>query len=340
MTNMKKNIKYAVLGLMAVAGMTLTSCSSDETYDVVGNPDNLIYFKANADNMFTGTVSHTPVGDYGDLSAKFPVMIQRAVTKDTKVTAVVDNSLVATYNEEHSTSYAAMPETAVNLGGMTVTIPKGEMSATDSIEITLNESALSSLTESSYLLPIRIADVQGEGKGSEQRGIGYVLINTVTRVVKEISDPSEMVGTLLTDYTGWTAKYSSGTTIDAAELFDNDLTNGAQLRKDEADGKTTTVIVDMGSSKNVSGLRVARYAYYYSYWNWWETYYFDSVKMEISSDGSKWTELDTVSSMVKSGGYQYIAFYGGISAQYLRLTFDSGWSSVSSLGELGVYVAN
>lgn len=338
MTNMKRNIKYAVLGLMAVAGMTLTSCSSDETYDVVGNPNNLIYFKANADNMFTGAVEHTPVGDFGSLSAKFPVLIQRAVTKDTKVTAIVDNSLVAAYNEAHNTSYVAMPETSVNLSGMTVTIPKGEVRATDSIEVKLNESALSSLTESAYLLPIRIADVQGEGKGSEDRGVGYVVINTSTKVIKEISDVSEMVGTLLTDYTGWTAKYSSETTINAEQLFDNDITNGAQLRNDEYDGKTRTVIVDMGSAKNVSGMRVARYAYYYSWWDWWETYYFNSVKIEISDNGNDWSDLDTATNMLELNGYQYIAFYGGVSTRYLRLTIDSSPSTVSSLAELGVYV--
>lgn len=338
---MKRNIKYAVLSLLAVAGITLTSCSSDEVYDVVGNPNNLIYFKANADNTFTGTVAHTPVGDFGSLNAKFPVLIQRAVSQDTKVTAVVDNSLVATYNEAHNTSYVAMPESAVNLGGMTVTIPKGEIRATDSIEVTLNESALASLTESAYLLPIRIAEVQGEGVGSEERGVGYILINTATKVIKDISDVSEMTGTLLTDYTGWTAKYSSETTINAEDLFDGDITNGPQLRTDEADGKTTTVIVDMVSSKKVSGLRVARYAYKYSWgsYSWWDDYYFTSVKIEASNNGNNWTVLDTATNMIKSEGYQYIAFYGGVSTRYLRLTIDSSPSTVSSLAELGVYIS-
>ena len=66
---MKINIKYAALSLLAVAGITMASCSDDESYDVYGNPQNLVYFKANADNTFTGTVAHTPVGDFGGVDA-------------------------------------------------------------------------------------------------------------------------------------------------------------------------------------------------------------------------------------------------------------------------------
>lgn len=47
---MKNIIKSAALGVLAVAGITMTSCSSDTVYDVVGNPNNLVYFKANANN--------------------------------------------------------------------------------------------------------------------------------------------------------------------------------------------------------------------------------------------------------------------------------------------------
>ena len=47
---MKNIIKSAALGVLAVAGITMASCSSDTVYDVVGNPNNLVYFKANANN--------------------------------------------------------------------------------------------------------------------------------------------------------------------------------------------------------------------------------------------------------------------------------------------------
>lgn len=156
---MKINIKYAALSLLAVAGITMTSCSDDESYDVYGNPNNLVYFQANADNTFTGTVAHTPVGDFGGVDAKFPVRILRPASCDTKVTAMVDASLVEEYNAAHNTDYKAMPESAVNLGGMTVTIKKGAVKADDSIKVSLKDEALASLTEKAYLLPIRLSQV-------------------------------------------------------------------------------------------------------------------------------------------------------------------------------------
>lgn len=333
-------MKYAVLSLLAVAGITMTSCSDDDSYDVYGNPNNLVYFKANADNTITGTIAHTPVGDFGGVNAKFPVRILRAASCDTKVTATVDASLVDVYNAEHHTEYKAMPESAVSLGGMTVTIKKGAMAAEDSIQVSLKEEALASLTEKAYLLPIRLSQVQGDGKGSEERGTGYVIVTTETKLIKDIESKDDVAGTLVTDYAGWSAKYSSGTAIEAAQIFDGDLTNGAALRADADGGRNKVVIVDMGAAKKVSGFRFARY-YKPGYW-WNEEYYFSSVKIELSSDGSTWSEAGTVteSAMPKSDGYQYCSFYGGVSARYLRLSFESGSSTVSSLAELGVYEAN
>lgn len=75
---------------------------------------------------------------------------------------------------------------------------------------------------------------------------------------------------------------------------------------------------------------------------WYDEYYFSAVKIELSKDGVNWDEAGTVteSEMPKNGGYQYCSFYGGVSARYIRLSIESGSSSVSSLAELGVYVAN
>jgi len=64
------------------------------------------------------------------------------------------------------------------------------------------------------------------------------------------------------------------------------------------------------------------------------------VQIEISNDGQKWTEVGTAleADMPKANGYQHIAFYGAVPTRYLRLTIESGSSSVSSLAELGIYV--
>ena len=334
--------KAWLLLLLAPCSLLLTSCSDDEQYDVVGNPDNLVYFKANADNTFHGMVIHTPVGDFGDINAKFPVRILRPARQNTQVKAVVDYTMVDAYNEANGTSYAAMPETAIDASRLTATILAGNIQAEDSIEIGIRQEALASLTAPAYLLPVRIIDVQGDGTPSEERGFGYVIVNTESKLIRTLADASEMPGTLITAGSDWTATYSSGVEITASELFDGSLSNGPQLRTDADGGKTTTVIVDMKEEAKVNGLRLARY--YMSYWGGWyiEEYYFSAVQIEISTDGQKWTEVGTAreADMPQADGYQHIAFYGAVPVRYLRLTIESGSSSVSSLAELGIYVEN
>lgn len=170
------------------------------------------------------------------------------MTQDTKVTVETDAALVDEYNATHGTAYVAMPAGACTLSATTLTIQKGQYSATDPVKISLNESSLASLTEKTYLQPLRITQVSGSGKTSEERGIGYIIVNTQEKSIKSISSASEVVGTLLTDYSGCAAWYDTGTDIAVADIFDNNVTNGPQLRADGADGKTQVVIVDMGEN--------------------------------------------------------------------------------------------
>jgi hypothetical protein len=338
-----KTTIFAKTGLLScsllLAASLFVACSDDEKYDVVGNPDNLVYFKANAENTITGTIVHTPVGHFGAVDAKFPVRILRPATQETRVTVTIDNSLINAYNEANGTNYVAMPESAIDASRLTVTIPKDSIAARDTIVVKVLESAFPNLNEKAYLLPIRISQVQGDGKGSEERGIGYVLVSTEDKLIKEIGSADDVLGSVLTDYAGWTAKYSTGAEINAGELFDGSLENGPQLRTDGNEGKNTCVIVDMQKQQNVSGFRLARY--WKSYWGgWWiEEYYFSSVHIDLSNDGTTWTEAGTAleADMPKADGYQYISFYGPVPARYLRLTIESGESAVSSLAELGVF---
>ena len=339
-----KTTIFTKAGLLAcsllLTSSLLVSCSDDEKYDIVGNPDNLVYFKANADNTFHGMVIHTPVGDFGDINAKFPVRILRPARQDTQVKAVIDYTMVEAYNQANDTNYEPMPESAIDPSRLSATILSGDIAAQDSIEIAIRPEALASLTAPAYLLPVRIAQVYGDGTPSEERGFGYVVVETETKLIKTIADASEMPGTLIEAGADWTASYSSGTAINASELFDKDLANGPQLRTDADGGRTTTVIVDLQQQNKVKGMRLARY--WMSYWNGWyiEEYYFSSVQIEISNDGQKWTEVGTAleADMPKADGYQHIAFYGAVPTRYLRLTIESGSSSVSSLAELGIYV--
>lgn len=333
------NIKYIALGIIAAA-LSFQACSDDEHYDMVGNPNNLVYFKSMGDATTTCTVTHTPVGDFGEVSAKFSVAIQRAASRDTKVTAVIDNSLIDTYNTQHNTEYKAVPEGVVDAQKLSVTIAKDTIGSKEQIEVSIPSTAFAQLTEQAYLLPVRLSSVEGDGTASGQRGTAYVIINTQNKLVHAGVAAGDMPGTLMSDYSGVTASYTAGGTVDdMAQLFDGNLENGTALRSDEQDGKGTTLVFDLGTEQKVIGLRMARY--YKSYWGgyWFDEYYFSHLDMQYSADGSTWNDMGSVdeADMVKSGGYQYLALYGAVPMRYLKIQFKSGSSSVSSLAELGFY---
>lgn len=180
---MKKNIfRFLAYSFVAVAALTLGSCSSEDKYDVEGNPDNLIYFKAGETNtnVYTAIVQHTPVGDYSNLNIKIPVYVQRTVINSTKVTVALDNTLVDEYNTKNGTDYPVLPDNAIEILKTTVTLGTDAYTSTDSIEARLVEAQLPSLTEPEYLTAFRIVDVNGSGTASIERGVIYVKVQTGT----------------------------------------------------------------------------------------------------------------------------------------------------------------
>lgn len=333
------NIKHKLMiaGLSILSAMPFASCSNEDTYDVVGNPDNLVYFASGKVSRYD--VVHTPIGDFSTVAFKQSLKILRPTSMTTKVNVVADSSLVSTYNSHHGTAYLGLDPEYIQWIKANVTFDKGDYESKDSIALALKAEALPHLTGSTYLLPIRISSVDGNGTPSQERGIAYIIIDVSTKMFKDISSKDDVAGTLITEYNNWTVKYNTGTQSDAVQLFDGDLTNGTPLRTDGADGTSTTLLVDMGKTIPVSGFRFARY-YKSWYGGWWyEQYYFSSIKIELSTDGTAWTEAGTITTqeMPQSDGYQYASFYGGVQARYLRLSFDSGSSTVSSLAELGIY---
>ncbi|MCI1779490.1 MAG: DUF1735 domain-containing protein [Bacteroidales bacterium] len=328
------NFKYIVPCLFAVAFL-FSSCSDKD--------NNLVYFKANVNNTLESMVTHTPIGDFGTVNAKFPVRIQRPAASSLTVTAELDNSLIDAYNKDYGTNCKALPDDVVDFVKMNVNIPRDSVKALDSIEVSIPDSKFSLLTDSTYLLPVRITEVKGDGKESEERGKGYVFIRTQTKLVNSGVAPEDMPGTLLDDYTGWSADYQdSGTPINISDLFNNITNDGLALNQNNGN----TIIIDMQSEKKVSGVRMARwyesyvwgdYVYGYGYW-------FSAVHVWLSKDGD-WTsatDAGTVSDSEMSRddkGFQYIAFYGGVATRYIKLQIFSGYSTSSSLAELGVFVS-
>ena len=293
----------------------MTACSDDEKYDVYGNPDNLIYFSmSDISNPRTFSIAKTPVGNFGGFTTQYPVFCTRMMSKESTVKAIVDNTLVSEYNQQHNTSHAAVPDGVVNLSRAAAHFHSNTIASYDSLTVEVSDANLGALTEESYLLPIRLSEVQGDGKGSEERGVLYIVMNLTEKIVNERASVDDLRGSQIPLQTmeSWTE--SSGQQI--SKLTDGERTTN---------WSRGTYTIDMQTEHKVSGLKLlTRYA---------NGTFSQGMKLELSSDNTVWTEIGTLATMPRDADdYQCFVLYGGITARYLRITYGT-----TMLSELRVY---
>lgn len=323
-TNIVKCFSYCML---AVAALSFASCSSDDSYDVYGNPDNLVYAKANVANTFTTKVIHTPVGDIGEFKASFPVKILHA-SSGTSVSYELDLSLVDQYNKAKDTNYAALPADILDLTKAVAHIEADTVASKDSVHIAFAEGAdLSKLTESAYVAPLRLKVTAGDGVASEERGIVYVIVTTSTLLMNAGAARSEIPGQEIpiADMGSWTITPGS-----IADFTDNNSYSGSDI------DSSTPFVIDMQEVKSVGGIGLQGL-----YANYGVSYYgINSCKLELSENGTDWTDAGTASfddMSSDNNGYQYFVLYGAIPARYVRLTLESLNSRWGGLAELRVF---
>ena len=195
---MNINIKHAALGLLAVTGITMTSCSDDEHYDVYGSKNNFIYIAPqDYSKGFNCEVMTTPAGVYGQVAASMRVQVQLPTEDSVKVSAEVNASqdLVDAYNKEHGTDYI-LPSQDI-LSGMKVLSTSGvgakrKTSADDdAIKVQLDASKIEQFKVDNaddahtYLIPVSLKFDGVEGPKTErpfvisqQQGIAYIVVKT------------------------------------------------------------------------------------------------------------------------------------------------------------------
>ena len=180
-----KTLKYLALGFLAIAGLTLQSCNHDDSYDVRGERGTFVYIDNAVSHVKEVSLYHSPVGEFGQLSASFPVKVQYAVNADLTVTPKVDNNLVAKYNEEHETEFAAFPAEAISALDLVGTvIKKGNYTAESEVEVSLSEEFFPLLPEPEYLLPVRMTVFSPvDVRGSEDYGVYYIIVHTSSKMV-------------------------------------------------------------------------------------------------------------------------------------------------------------
>lgn len=177
-----KSFKYLLSGIILLTSVIGFQSCGEDSYDVTGNPNNLVYFNQKGEggksNFYSFSVDWTSIGAVGDqVTLKAPVKTTRPAEGGLVAYAGVNNALVDTYNQQNGTAYSALPANTVQFVKQAVTVPAGAMESVDSIEITIPAENYIPLTERLYLLPIAITSVEGSGSPSVQSGTIWASIS-------------------------------------------------------------------------------------------------------------------------------------------------------------------
>lgn len=301
----------------------MTSCS-DDTYDVYGNPDNIVYLNIAHDypanmpkNTFAYTVYRTPVGPFvveepGDINVD--VMCTKNAPADIKVKLSIDPAMAVE-------GYAALPANSglqIALDDEYVIIPKGSTrSNTAHVSINIDNVDWSLFTQDEYLLPIKVESVEGAVPSTELY-CAYVGFNLDTKDGMINPNATSVSGSKInaSGFSGtWSAPDIGKTGTLGSSAFDDNRNSYPILVWNHADKVHEKVVmdIDMGAPYNVKGFKLQ---YYFSY------YTIMDAEVETSLDGENYTNQGKVE-WSDNSYIRYIAFWAPMSYRYVRITTHS-----------------
>jgi hypothetical protein len=328
---MKKLLKmknlYAIFFIQAVC--LLYACSEKIQYDITGNSTNKVYVNTETSyvNNYKLSVVHTPISEVGNITVTFPVRCTHEAATDLTVTFAADNSLIDAYNSANSTTYLVVPDGLIVLSNNGLTIPKGAIASSDSLTISIPNNMLSQLTSSGYVIPIRISGISSTSNTviSSNQSIVYVVITTSWSNCYDNTLIGDMVGTLITPRTSWSA------TLDATlvsgtlpQMFDGSTTTYWRISP-----SAFTMIVNLATQyTGITGIRTNSNT---------TSYDLTQVRVSSSTDGTTWV-YQGIPLLSRANAYQYIKFYSPITAKYLKIEAVT-WYSTSRIymAEFDVY---
>lgn len=310
----RKNLFY--IGAFTICSLSLAACDKEDVYDVYGDPYNRVY---TLDNSQEFKIVQTPISTVCNLDFKWPAKCSKKASDNIKVKVIVDNSLIAAYNEEHGTEFEAMPTEALVLNNMEMTIPAGSMAVSDTahVQLTDNADVLGTLkSEKGYIIPLRLESAEG---GDSQLSTNMLKPTFVTVTVTEDNvnhDATEYTGTgtLVADQTGWSVTPINGSTgSNLQRWFDGNpkvygsVSNWSTYK--------ASLIVDMGQSYTFDAIAAYR-------GNSWNSSLYVSLnsgtKISTSEDGENYKSAGEV-----TGSSMYIVFYAPLTARYIKIETTS-----------------
>jgi hypothetical protein len=247
------------------------------------------------------------------------------------VNAELDNSLVAKYNAANNTNYVVFPDGVLNTGSLSAKFLKGTATANDSITIPTNSAVLNTLTSSAYMAPVKLTTVSkpvGSITSTTTTQVAYVVLNTELRRIKYLAVAADALGTLITPRTSWAV------TLTPTPSIVGSVVDGSTATYSRWSASPAQVDVNLQTAKNVTGIRL--------YTTNSATNIPTQVEVSLSNDGINYDVIGAPlrANLTFASNYNYILFYKGIPAKYIRLKLYYSTSTSSNnfrLAEMDVY---
>lgn len=282
---------------------------------------------------FIGTGSVTTINLTGRIST--------ALSTDTDIPFMIDNSLIAPYNEYYYTEYKAIDLAHLSFSGP-LHFPANTLRTDAPVVVTID---VPELEHGEYLIPI-VVDFNNMPtfSANTEKKILYLIIKKTPDPSKEniLENVTSVPGVLINDMTGW--KYSIndmngvGGFTDQSIMFNNNA--GEQGWSISAEG-SRTITVDMNSSRTITGWRIGL------------PMGSDSFKLlklfdiQTSTDNLTWknqSDKSGISLGAPVKGFQYVAFDREVTCRYIRMTYkmssDSSVGFVCGSSEFNAYAPN
>ncbi|WP_423129892.1 BT_3987 domain-containing protein [Gaoshiqia sp. Z1-71] len=315
-----ENIKSwrKVTGLLLIPAMFLVSCSDDSDDPVV--PVSVSFLDA-VNNPNVKTI------ELADTTFKFGISSDGNAEGNITATVGVDLSLVSAFNTANQTEYLPMVNGSFELSGSVLVIPDGGVKS-DSLSFTVKPVGKLE-REKSYLLPVKISGIEGNGTISATLGINYfvitvnkekeVILEDVNRSKWEIQCSSEEL------------KGEGSGQGKAIYLLDNNIyTFWHSLYTDAQPTYPHWLVVDMNEECSLRAFWIVNCQ------EDWATSVPKDMYFEVSSDGANWTRVANVTATPVLDK-QVFQLDEDVTATYFKVTFETSASDEQwcYLGELG-----
>lgn len=321
-----ERISYRLwLGLLGVVFIIfMYSCDKNENYDIYGETNNKIYITNPVAKRFE--IKHTLLCSVGNLNVKLGISGTKPAEGDINAELMIDNSLIAAYNQAKGTNYVEITSDIVSFKEKSMSIISGKMHSDSEVELTVLSEKIRELDNpNGYLLPIRVKEVRGNAQPSENVLYVTVKVEEDDDNYWESASLSDVNAVPIEDRSKFTIETISDSPVETnnttpSQAFNGKFTAG-WFGKDYYQMKSVsplTAIIDLQQVySNIVGFKFYAENGRSLSEDW--TFY-------VSEDKENWIKCGTTLPKVKAGSGLDIVFYKAVDAQYIRIDVPVQWN--------------